>query len=279
MSECKKGDKNPNFGKDFSGKNGPNFGKRYTDEEKLKMSLITKGIPKSEEWKRKASIVKMGERNPNFGKPTWLKGKHLSEETKRKISSSEKGKIISEGTRKKISESHKGKIPWMNGKKHTEETKQKISNSLKGNTHLKDNITLETREKMRAAKIGIKITKEHKEKISIAKKHDIKNTERLRKILIIKPTKPQLKLLDKIQYIYPNESVVMEYSFKTSNNRLFFIDVAIPNLKIGFEYDEPYWHKNKEKDLERHNLIESHGWKLIHFNNLEFCKLRGDEIG
>lgn len=44
------------------------------------------------------------------GTPSWIKGKHQSEETKRKISESEKGKIVSDSTRQKISESHKGQL-------------------------------------------------------------------------------------------------------------------------------------------------------------------------
>ena len=38
-----------------------------------------------------------------------LKGKHLSEETRKKLSESHKGKRMSEETRKRMSESHKGK--------------------------------------------------------------------------------------------------------------------------------------------------------------------------
>ena len=63
----------------------------------------------------------------------WNKGKHLSEETKKKISKSQKGKTpwnkgktynLSENARKKISESQKGH-------KVAEETKRKISEARK----------------------------------------------------------------------------------------------------------------------------------------------------
>ena len=64
------------------------------------------------------------------------KGKHHSEETRRKISESTKGrstwikgKTISEEYRKKISESMKGKNK---GKIHTVDTIKKISESMKG---------------------------------------------------------------------------------------------------------------------------------------------------
>lgn len=53
------------------------------------------------------------------------KGKHLSEETRRKISESNKGKIISDETREKISKSKKGISP-------SEETRKKLSLALIG---------------------------------------------------------------------------------------------------------------------------------------------------
>jgi len=65
------------------------------------------------------------------------KNKRLSEETKKKISASEKGKEISEWHKNIISESNKERYKDpknhpMFGKKHSEESKKKISNSLEG---------------------------------------------------------------------------------------------------------------------------------------------------
>lgn len=59
------------------------------------------------------------------GKKPWTTGKHLSDETKRKISQSNLGKTISEETREKIRQANLGK-PC------NEETKKKISASLTG---------------------------------------------------------------------------------------------------------------------------------------------------
>lgn len=62
-----------------------------------------------------------------------FKGKHLSEETKRRISASKKGKTLpprSEAHKRKISESKMGK----KRKPHSEETKRKISEAKKGKT-------------------------------------------------------------------------------------------------------------------------------------------------
>lgn len=58
------------------------------------------------------------------------------------------GKKHTEETKRKMSESQKGKSPWINGKKHTEETKSKMSESQKGK----------------------KLSEEHKRKISEAHK-------------------------------------------------------------------------------------------------------------
>lgn len=72
MSEAKRGDKHPFYGKHLS-----------------------------EEHRRRLSEAKKGERHPNYGN-------RLSEETRRKMSKAHKGKIFSEGTRRKLSEIKKG---------------------------------------------------------------------------------------------------------------------------------------------------------------------------
>ena len=68
-----------------------------------------------------------------------LKGRKLSEETKRKISESHKGKPAwnkgipcSDESRRKMSESHKGKPVWNKGIPHSEETRSKMSEALRG---------------------------------------------------------------------------------------------------------------------------------------------------
>ena len=89
-----------------------------------------RGIPRSEESKRKQSGTLKG-------RTAWNKGKKHTEEAKRKMKGRipwNKGKtgIYSEETILKISEAQKGRIPPMTGKKHTEESKRKMSESKKG---------------------------------------------------------------------------------------------------------------------------------------------------
>jgi hypothetical protein len=73
------------------------------------------------------------------------KGKPKSEETKRKMSEAAKGKVISEEQKRKLSETNKGKPKSSEmkrklseahkGKTHSEETKRKMSESAKGKPH------------------------------------------------------------------------------------------------------------------------------------------------
>ena len=92
----------------------------------------------------------------NLGKPAWNKGKHLSAETRKKMSEANKakpswikGKHLSEDTRKKISESMKGENNYWFGKHHSEETRKKMSESKKGKPK-----SAETRKMMSESKKG-----------------------------------------------------------------------------------------------------------------------------
>ena len=60
-------------------------------------------------------LHKIGEKNPNFGKPAWNNGKHHSAEARKKIAEAHKGKHHSVETRKKMSEAHKGNHWYNNG--------------------------------------------------------------------------------------------------------------------------------------------------------------------
>lgn len=76
------------------------------------------------------------------GKPSPNKGKHLSEETKAKLSAANKGHLVSEETRRKLSEASKGKH-------HSEETRKKMSETRKGHS-----VSEETKKKISEAKKG-----------------------------------------------------------------------------------------------------------------------------
>ena len=71
---------------------------------------------------------KCGELNHNYGK-------HLSEETKKKISESHKGKQLSEEHKKKLSKINKGRVSPNKGNKLSEKSKRKISEAFSGENH------------------------------------------------------------------------------------------------------------------------------------------------
>lgn len=93
--------------------------------------FITAGKHITEETKKKISEATKGPNNHNYGK-------HPSEEARRKMSIAEKGsnnynygKHITEETKRKMSIAEKGQISWNKGKHHSEETKKKISEATK----------------------------------------------------------------------------------------------------------------------------------------------------
>ena len=98
--------------------------KFVTKDEHTRLHM--KGNHLSEETRNKISESMKGNNNP-------LYGKHRSEETRKKISESMKGSHHSEETRKKLSESRKGKTPFKNHH-HSEEAKKKLSEARKGKT-------------------------------------------------------------------------------------------------------------------------------------------------
>jgi hypothetical protein len=122
----------------FSGSSNPFFGKRHTDETKRKISIKKTGVPLpestrlrmigrtiSEQTRRKLSAALKG-------RPSPMKGKHHSVESKTRIAYMNLGKTHTDETKKKLSVLMKGEKNHMYGKHVAEETKKKISESLLG---------------------------------------------------------------------------------------------------------------------------------------------------
>ena len=97
------------------------------------------------------------------GRTPWIKGKHHSEETKRKIGKKSKGRLHSEETKKKLSEA---------ARNMTEETKKKISEAKKGRqSPMKGkHRSEEFRIKLSESNKGKKLSEETKKKISKSNK-------------------------------------------------------------------------------------------------------------
>lgn len=90
----------------------------------------------TKEWKEAASIRMSGKNNPMFGKPSPKKGTKLSNETRKKMSESQKGISRPHTLEQKIRMSEiakeKGYGKWMTGKHHTQEVCQKMNLDRKG---------------------------------------------------------------------------------------------------------------------------------------------------
>ena len=81
-------------------------------------SLHSKGKHHTEETRKKMAEAK--------------KGKHLTEETRRKMVEAHKGKHLTEETRRKMAEAHKGEKNSMYGKHLSEDHKNKLREAQKG---------------------------------------------------------------------------------------------------------------------------------------------------
>jgi len=124
------------------------------------------------------------EHNRNIGKA--LLGIKRSDETRKKYSEAKRGICPSLETRRKRSEALKGRVLTVEHKRkiglansialkgipRTEETKEKIRIALKGRRCAPR--TEETKEKIRRALTGKPLSKEHREKISIEHKINVK---------------------------------------------------------------------------------------------------------
>ena len=99
----------------------------------LENSNWKKGMQRTKEdienWKVLIGDKMKGENNPNFGKK-------MSEESKNKISESNKGREVSLETRNKISESNRGKVSKKKGIPNPSHSKwMKENNPFSGKTH------------------------------------------------------------------------------------------------------------------------------------------------
>ena len=108
---------------------------------------------------------------------TFNKGKHLSAETRQKLSESLKGRTFSEETRKKLSEALSGENNPMYGKQFSAEHRKKLSESHSGekNSFFGKHHSADTRRKMSEAlsgknhpMYGKRQSEEHRRKNSLA---------------------------------------------------------------------------------------------------------------
>jgi hypothetical protein len=121
------------------------------------------GLVISEETRKKLSELRVGEKNPNYGK-------EISKEQKQKISEANKGKIHSKEHREKIKEKTKGQT-------RSEETKRKISEAKKGKPRSE-----QSRLKQSETNKGRPLSESHKLKLSVVMKGKTLSEETKRKM-------------------------------------------------------------------------------------------------
>jgi very-short-patch-repair endonuclease len=271
------------------------YGKTHTEETKSKIRQSRIGKPLSDETKKKISIAESGENNWNFGKHLPEEQKKILSE-KMKGNTNALGSVRTEEQRWHYSLAPKGKP--MLGKHHTPETKLKLSIASNKNKEVLRQINLgnkyglghhhseESKKKMSDSKKGIKrepfseewckklglvnkgkhreFSEEWKNNMSIAHKDNPKVIKNLRIIMknVHKISKPQKELYLLLKQIFADAT--LEYPIKvkdgagTSGYR--FANIAVPSLKLDFEYDGVHWHKDKLRDIIRDKELAEIGW-------------------
>ena len=200
-------------------------------EFKKKQSLCRVGIPKSEEHKKNISIS--------------LTGRKFSEEHKNNIKINHR--------------TLKGKDHPLYGIKPSDEARRKMSITRKGRPSrfkgLKGRYSKETIEKIRFKLTGKKHTEEFKENV---RKRMLNGQSAYMNSKVKNPSKPQLLLFEIVKQLFP--SAIINFPFLN-----YCLDIAIPEIKLVIEYDGYWFHQDQNKDLERQNIIENHGWKVIKY--------------
>jgi very-short-patch-repair endonuclease len=217
------------------------------------------------------------------------KGTYQSEETKKKISLSNKGKT------------KQGHIAWNKGlsrelqphynKKQTEETKRKISISHIGMKMTKEQSQAQSVRLKKAWEEGIferEFSKERKQKMSLASKGKPKSEihkQAIGKAHLGKKVSEQTRKIlreNRLKRVFPNKNTTIEVKIQNFLKQLgieffthqrikeiahrFQCDIFIPSMDMIIECDGNYWHKypiGKEIDHIRTSELLQKGFKVL----------------
>jgi very-short-patch-repair endonuclease len=221
-----------------------------------------KGIPRTEEVKKKISEKLKGRKIPleqvermkntlMIKHPT--RGKKLgplSLERRNNMSLSKMGHYVSEETKRKISESQKGR----------KQPPQVLAAVIKANTGRIGRIPTEE-EKLKAS-IRMKQNNPMNNPEIVKKIHETKKKNN-------NLSKGQLKLYEILNTL--NLIFVEEKCFKVNNNKLYFSDAYLPNHNISIEYDGHQIHEKKpELDIKKDkDLFSCFGIYTIRIKRLQ----------
>jgi hypothetical protein len=224
-----------------------NLGHHLSVETRAKIGLVHKGKPKSKETKMKMSISAINrstdpeyKRRQSDSQKERCRLNPMSIEQRLLISKSRTGTKASQETKDKMSKQRKGHLPWNKGKHiHSEET---IEQYRQQGTNRWANMSDEYRQS-------------HMLKMHLAS----------RKVLGYHKSKPQKELFELLKQIFKDAE--WEYLIKTKQTWRF-ADIAVPSLKIAFEYDGDHWHeKHKEDDKRRDSELAEMGWATFRVNS------------
>jgi len=235
----------------------------------------------SENHKRNISLALKGRLPKNIKCIIgWNKGRHHSEETKKKIGLGNKGRHHSEETRKKISEAGKKKNSYgFLGKKHSEKWKIKMSQIRKGRHKSKEH-----KRKIGLGNIGKKRSEEAIKRISLAHKNPSEETRKRISLAHKNPSEETRKKMrmHRAKQIFPLKDTSIEIKIQNFLQQLgieyythrymkeidhsYQCDIFIPSMNMVIECDGNYWHKyptGTEIDHIRTKELIEKGFKIL----------------
>lgn len=87
----------------------------------------------------------------------------------------------------------------------------------------------------------------------------------------------QTHLYEKVRQLLP--SAIMNFQYRRSCGNSYYIDIAVPELKIAIEFDSKHWHRDKKSDEERQLEIEKDGWKFLRYTKMPSFRILQKDIG
>jgi len=211
----------------------------------------------------------------------WNKGKHHSEETKKKISEAKKanptrywlGKCRDKRMKKILSEVNLGRIPWNKNikidrnkypkighlKKHTMEAKKKMAEASRGRI-MSEESRIKNSEAHKGKKnyfYGKKHTKEALRKMAQARLKQSRSKE---------PTSIERKLYAELKargLLFEKQRLI---------NGHFVVDAYIPFLNLIIEADGDYWHslpRVVKRDKSKNAYLTKCGFNLLRLTETE----------
>jgi len=213
--------------------------------------LYEKGFKESwfaKEWYSQ-SYQSSGERNGMFGKLSPMKGRPMSEETKKKLSESMTGRTYPREVNLKKGRS--GSKNGFYGKSHTQETKEKISDNRKGKCTGEDNPFYgKTHSKETIEKITLKGNVWREENPQLSYEAGLKGWQNsiFSTVKYGRKTSIERKVENKIK-----ELGVIDFNFSQVLNRKYQFDFRI-GKNVLLEVHGDYWHGNPRKYGDGKNL-------------------------